>query len=359
MNPSTSSPAALAAARLRDWLLSAQVQQQEGAHAGGVAGALDADGRARYVYPEITGYYLHWLAEVREQAGLDSVRVAAVRATDWARRQFEGGAIPQTRAYLVPAAHDWRNDAVFFFDLAMLLRGLCAAAEARLIALPQSTVRRLLDELDACVSPDGEIHAARTLRKAELPPRWSTLGGPFEVKASSRVALAARHVQLSPRLAAACEALATRYAASAGTLALDMLHPTLYFAEGLLVARPQSAPQLATLLRRCLELQHADGSLPEAQHGSALARSDIVAQALRVGLLLREIGVVEAPTAAELERLAAVLTARIDRDGRIAFLPGATPPQPNVWCGLFAEQALRWFDWQQNGRALPGAEWLV
>jgi hypothetical protein len=30
-----------------------------------------------------------------------------------------------------------------------------------------------------------------------------------------------------------------------------------------------------------------------------------------------------------------------------------------VWCGMFAEQALRWYDWQAQGRALPGAEWLV
>src|SRR4051794_1556748 len=152
-----------AAARLRGWLLSAQVQQREGEHAGGVAGALDERGRARYVYPEITGYYLHWLAEVRDAAGLDEVRVAAARATDWAKRQLDRNAL-QTRSYLVDAPPDWRNDATFFFDLAMLLRGLCAAAEARLIAPPLLTLQRLVGELDKFVSPDGEIHAARVLR---------------------------------------------------------------------------------------------------------------------------------------------------------------------------------------------------
>ena len=351
--------AAAAAAALRTWLISPQVQQREGAHAGGVAGALEADGRARYVYPEITGYYLHWLAEVRDEAGLDEVRVAAARAADWTRRQFERGAVPATRAYLVDAPPDWRNQATFFFDLAMLLRGLCAAAEARLIAPPLTTLQRVVEELARFVSPDGEIHAARTLRPGvELPSRWSTLGGPFEVKASSRVALAARHLALPAHLAAACEALAERYRNSPTRMALDMLHPTLYFAEGLLVARPDAAPQVARLLQRCLELQHDDGSLPEADIGSNVPRSDIIAQTLRLGLLLRAGQVADAPDAAALERLASALIARVDAHGHIAFAPGAAA-QPNVWCGMFAEQALRWYARCCAGKTLPAAEWLV
>jgi len=353
--------AAMAAARLRTWLLSEQVQQREGAHAGGVAGALDPDGRARYVYPEITGYYLHWLAEARDALGLDAARVAAARATDWARRQFDGNRVPSTRAYLIDAAPDWRNDASFFFDLAMLLRGLCAASEARLIAPPLATLQRIVAELEHFVSPDGEIHAARTMRaNAELPSRWSTLGGAFEVKASSRVVLAAQFVALPERLRAACERLADRYLDSPAKIALDMLHPTLYFAEGLLLARPQAAPQIATLLQRCLDLQNDDGSLPEADRASALPRSDIIAQALRISLLLRAADVPDAPRDDALHRLAAALVARVDASGRIAFVPAAHgTAQPNVWCGMFAEQALRWHARWADGKPLPDAAWLV
>ena len=358
---SRSAAASSAAARLRGWLLSPGIQQREGAHAGGVAGSLDAQGRARYVYPEITGYYLHWLAEARDATGLDEARVAAARATDWARRQFERGTLPPTRAYLVDAPHDWRNDAAFFFDFAMLLRGLCAASEARLIAPPLQTLQRIVDELERFVSPDGEIHAARVLRAgAQLPTRWSTLGGAFEVKASSRVTLAARYLSLPPRLQEACEALADRYSDSAQKIALDMLHPTLYFAEGLLVARPRCAGQVAVLLQRLLELQHADGSLPEADRGSPLPRSDIIAQALRVGLLLQVQRVDGAPAPDVLHRLAGALIERVDAAGRIAFVPDTSAAAlPNVWCGMFAEQALRWYGACCEGRPLPGVEWLV
>jgi hypothetical protein len=349
-----------AAARLRSWLLSAQVQQREGAHAGGVAGVLDARGSASYVYPEITGYYLHWLAEARDATGLDEARVAAARAADWARRQLEDGKLPATRTYLVDAPADWRNGASFFFDLAMLLRGLCAAGEAHLIMLPHATLHRLVEELDRFVSAEGEIHAVRALHSsAELPTRWSTLGGPFEVKASSRVALAARHVVLPDRLVAACEHHAERYLRSAGTLALDMLHPTLYFAEGMLVARPRSAPAIAELLQRCLDLQHRDGSLPEAEFATSVPRSDIIAQALRIGLLLCADGVAGAPEPQVLGRLAGALIERVDDNGRIAFVPDSEMAYPNVWCGMFAEQALRWYARWREGNLLPVAEWLV
>ena len=47
---------------LASWLLNGGVQLTRGPHAGGVVGSVDADGRPAYVYPEITGYYMQWLA---------------------------------------------------------------------------------------------------------------------------------------------------------------------------------------------------------------------------------------------------------------------------------------------------------
>jgi hypothetical protein len=48
--------------RVGRWLLGGPAQVREGLHAGAVAGCLQRHGAAAYVYPEITGYYLHWLA---------------------------------------------------------------------------------------------------------------------------------------------------------------------------------------------------------------------------------------------------------------------------------------------------------
>lgn len=341
------------AARLRSWLLGGSVQCTQGAHAGGVFGAFDADGKARYVYPEITGYYLHWLADVAHADAADArLADAATAASDWASRVLADGAVPATRAYVDGSdADDWRNRAVFFFDLAMLLRGLCAAREAGLVSSSQPAIARLVDELARFVD-DGAIRAARTEPGVALPPRWSTLGGPFEVKASSRVELAARHVPLPAALAAACRDLARGYRGDIATLKLDMLHPTLYFAEGMLVAEPDCTAAIATLARRCLALADADGNLPEAED-SAVPRSDILAQTLRVLLLSGDAG------GGEVERVAGALCARVDAEGRLPFRVDVAAPQPNVWCAMFAEQALRWYARAQRGDSLPAAEWLV
>lgn len=341
------------ARRLRRWLLAGSVQCAGGAQAGGVYGAFDGDGQARYVYPEITGYYLHWLADVASADTDPTLRTAAQAAVDWAERVLADGGVPPTRSYVdADGADDWRNQAVFFFDLAMLLRGLCAAHEAGLVALPRQAVARLIDELASFVDANGHLRAVRADAAAALPPRWSTLGGPFEVKASSRVELAARHQPLPAPLARACRALSTSLRGAIATLPLDMLHPTLYFAEGMLVAEPDCAAAIATLARRCLALADAAGNLPEAED-SAVPRSDILAQTLRVLLLT---GSAQDEST---ERLAAALIARVDADGRLPFRVDVAAPQPNVWCAMFAEQALRWYAAARRGLALPMAEWLV
>jgi hypothetical protein len=349
-----------AAARISAWLLSPQVQLREGVHAGAIAGAMDSAGRARYVYPEITGYYLHWLAETYADRGRDALATAASNATGWTARQFEGGAMARTRSYLGGDTADWRNDAVFFFDYAMLLRGLCAAAEADLIAFPRDLVERLTDELDKFAGINCEIRAARVLGSGTiLPARWSTIGGPFEVKACSRVLLAARHVELPTKLSGACARLIDRYAPDTATLALEMLHPTLYFAEGMLLARPHHSGHVAELLARMLRLQRDDGSLPEAEQGSDLPRSDIIAQALRIGLLLRDQSTEHAPDDRALDLLADALLGRVGTDGSVSFRNDVAAREPNVWCSIFAEQALRWYAQWSDGATLPAAEWLV
>lgn len=347
--------AAGTAERLRRWLSSGAVQCGQGAQAGGIYGAFDADGGARYVYPEITGYYLHWLADNGSPHDSDHANLVrrAQAAADWASRALADGKVPATRSYLGGGdSDDWRNHAVFFFDLAMLLRGLCAATEAGLIALPEFAVGRLLEELAAFVDADGKIRAARLLTPGyTLPTRWSTLGGPFEVKASSRVELAARHLPLPPELATACRALAQSYRTQIATLPLQMLHPTLYFAEGMLVAEADCRADIAVLAQRCLALADGAGNLPEAED-SSVPRSDIIAQTLRV-LLLCDAADERADT------LAAALCARVDAGGRLPFRVDLDQPQPNVWCAMFAEQALRWYAQARRGQALPAAEWLV
>src|SRR5947207_32744 len=110
--------------RLACWLLDSGVQLAEGAQCGGVAGALDDTGRARYVYPEITGYYLEWLAS-RVHRGDPAAPLAAHAnaAQQWLSRWIVVQPAPLTRVHLDSVAADWRNHGMFAFDYAMVLRG--------------------------------------------------------------------------------------------------------------------------------------------------------------------------------------------------------------------------------------------
>src|SRR6266446_5666404 len=77
---------------IADWLLHSNVRIRSGRHAGAIAGWLNEHGEPEFAYPEITGYYLSWLAFVASlRQGLD-VRPAttAVRSRHGMPRATRG-----------------------------------------------------------------------------------------------------------------------------------------------------------------------------------------------------------------------------------------------------------------------------
>jgi len=290
-----------ASAALRRWLLDGPAQLRAGEHAGGVAGSLDADGRAAYVYVEITGYYLHWLAGLDADAARRATRARA--AIDWCERRFAAG-VPATRIYLDDAVPDWRNQATFLFDLAMLAGGIARAVRAGLVEAPHELLARLTAELERLVV-DGALTPLRRLDAAAvLPDRWSTRFDRFELKAATRVLMLQEIGELPAGLLEACRRCVAQRAPEAAQAPVEWLHPTLYFLEGVLACDRAHWPGAAALLQRVLAFDDGAGALPEAPESSAVRRSDIIAQALRVGLVLRRDDVPGAPTPAQLDRLA-------------------------------------------------------
>jgi hypothetical protein len=327
-----------AAARLRHWLLEGPAQLRGGEHAGGVAGSFDAHGRAGYVYGEITGYYLHWLAGLPGERTPRAVRAAA--AVGWCERQFARG-LPSTRIALIATEPDWRNDAVFLFDLAMLAGGVARAVAHGLVPVPAEWCESLGAALAGFVH-DGRLQPLRRLRhEAVLPDRWSTRPDNFTVKAATRILMLSAVTSLPVAVVDACRALVAERAPLAAQAPVELLHPTLYYLEGVLAAERAWWPGAAPLLARMLALANADHALPEAPDAPGVWRSDVLAQALRVGVLLQAHGVPGAPPRARLDALAQALAARVDAQGAIPFRTDA-PPLANVWCAMFAEQALRW-----------------
>lgn len=341
---------ATTAQALRDWLVSGPAQVQSGPEAGAVAGTIEPSGAVHYVYGEITGYYLHWLA-----TGAVDVANATRKARSalaWVVRRYTGDQLPPTRIHLVEAPDDWRNHVQFCFDLAMLVGGLAKAEARGLIEVPPALWLRLGTAL-AQFADGTRITALPLEDRTPLPQRWSTSNGPFLAKAASRILLAPARAMLPTHVLQSAKATLEGAGASATEAPIEMLHPSLYAIEGMICSDATPAAVSARGLERVLAFDPGDGQLPEAPD-STVPRSDVIAQALRLAVWLRAHGVDGAPPDREMETLAIALMARVRTDGSIAFRPDSAEPQINSWCAMFAQQALDWYSRWRTAGVLAG-----
>src|SRR5262245_58173543 len=104
------------------WLTTSNIRIREGQHRGAVAGWLNVEGVPSFVYPKVTVYYLSWLASLPKAS--EEVRTATNEALAWFTRIANGELPLLTRYYASPHEGDWRNGAMFTFDLAMAVRGI-------------------------------------------------------------------------------------------------------------------------------------------------------------------------------------------------------------------------------------------
>ncbi len=299
--------------RVGRWIARCPFQRADGA----IAGVLDVAGAPLYLYGEIAGYWLRWSALYAP----DPVRMSCAIA--WLTRQWSG---PGPGATRLGAMDDWRNRAVFSFDVAMILRGLADVApllgEARLEGL----ARRLSAWLEVMVNPEGRLDACRGVGSEALPDRWSTREGPFQTKTAAAV-LDTPASWTSPRVHAAARRTLAHWKGRAGEQ--RDWHPRLYALEG--DPGPEGKGDIAGLVAG----SPAVGIFTEAVDDStSVRRADVQAQALR----LLTLGPGASPSI--VRRVAAGLLPHIRKDGSIGF--SLDDSGSNVWCALFAHQALDW-----------------
>jgi hypothetical protein len=343
-----------AARRLERWLLQ-RPQLAEGPQSGAVVGTDDA--RSPYAYPEITGYYLTWLdfLSATDPPRPEGTRPAAMRATTWLRAVLTAER-PRTRAYLDPArdGDDWRNSAVFAFDVGMVLRGAAAWCA------PADPLRdRCADLLGRLRDTDGAWLSARPLPGGgSLPERWSTRPGPHLLKVAGG-ALAWADPAAERTVADSARATLARYAPGLKASLPTMSHPSLYAMEGLLQAEHAGHTDFQD------ELVQAYRTLDDGCHGGApreyvgrptsRLRTDVLAQTLRIGCVLAGRGLLDGHRADRLPMLADRLAALVAADGGLPFEPGDATA--NTWCAMFAHQALRYFERFRADGPVPG-EWV-
>jgi len=314
-------PQPLPLATLRDrvghWLKAAPIQHIQEARHGGIAGYLDAAGRPGFIYGEVTGYWLRWASLY---APNPEPMTAAVRCI---ARQWSGTSPAPTRA---GAFRDWRNGAVFSFDLAMILRGLADAVPVVGEAWCAKAASLIVPWLERMIGPNGTLLSHLALGTGELPDRWSTRCGPYQAKTASAILRVPDH-WLSPALEAAARRTLAVWKGKA--TAHRELHARFYAVEGMMNGADLLDPAaILTSIR-------GEGRFPERIGNPRIEfRADIQAQALR--LLCLAPGVPRFV----LDTVSAGLCRHIRGDGSVSFRVGE--PDANVWCAQFTHQALDW-----------------
>jgi len=307
------------------WLLTSNLRIREGPHRGALAGWLDANAAPAFLYPEITGYYLSWLASL--PAPSEEIRAAAIETIGWFAQIATGGLPLLTRYYPSPNEDDWRNRAIFTFDLAMAARGISDARHVSLADDGHAPLQYLLDVMtEDCRA--GEGLPAYIRARGALPERWSTRPGPYQLKPAAAILF---RVKDAPRELrdAAWNTWDRWWPVPLEVNEPDDLHPALYALEGLIeVGRYGVSDALELAESRLADVAE---KLPRWPND---LRSDVVAQTLRLCSVFES-------HQHRIAGLRQLLAEFMQNDGRVSFKrSGWSPLHWSAGSAMFAYSGL-------------------
>lgn len=352
--------------RIKAWLMKAPIQLEKGPHIGGIAGWLDDQNRMDFVYGEITGYYLTFLAWLSRSTRSDlAIQKKMNAALHWFGNFNGNRRAPLTRHYLKPGAGDWRNRLCFSFDLAMMLRGVSMVPregnQDRAAELRTAIIRKL----EAFVDENGRLLPVLPVEgnSPDTPERWSTMPGPWQVKAAAAI-LSSDMEGRSARLHSA--AINTVNYWRGRHAPVENLHSYLYSMEGLMMFGllyhdPTVWDETGRMFEHLMAFQRKDGGLPVSfTDTDAADRSDVVAQALRIGCILKALG--RLANTIHISRLALLsrnLARFVSPEGSVCFYPQTVKEgiYRNVWSAMFSFQAFLFYNGLEEGTATP-EEWI-
>jgi hypothetical protein len=330
--------------RVEAWLLNGSGQWRGGPHHGAIAGWLGRNNRPEVLYPEIAGYFLTWvrfldeLASARQAVADEKARQAA----KWLLVRFETESTLPTRYWLQPTGADWRNNALFSFDLAMIYRGLRCVENLLDEQLRHQLLGYLIPHLLRFCPLNGTLVPCLPRDQYSVPQRWSTQPGPHQLKTAAALLFSSNDVP-SEIESAAINTYERWVSSAAGEDGIDNPHAMLYAIEGLIlfgIHGREEAWELASnryqqLLRRLRS-----------------SRCDVVAQALRAGCILHSRDLLTDQFCNRvLPNLANALLAFMGPDGELFYT--RTKSHRNVWGALFAHQALLFYHKWRGRNGLP------
>lgn len=265
------------------WLLYSPIQIQEGEHRGGIAGWLDAQNQPQFAYGEIAGYYLSSLSFMA-QSNCDAPKInhRMRNAVEWLNVCYKNNPIPATRYYLNSnISKDWRNQVIFSFDLAMIVRGLSKAGSVLGASICADVLAQVCNLLSCLLDDDGCFRSHVALNNAvNIPITWSTQPGLYQVKTAAAILLSQAPANLRCAAKLTLHKESKRLAASCFS---SDLHPLFYYLEGLLLLAVHRFDEkvwatITDVYSVVMEYQADNGSLPASlSNRSVASRSDVIA----------------------------------------------------------------------------------
>ena len=355
------------------WILNSSIQSEK----GGFYAWYDSDkGEYPYLYSEISGYGITALLFLSKLFGADELIGRARMSADWLIRTSlhpSGGV--RTRLYkndeTADETYSFSAENIFSFDTGMVLNGMInlhgVTSEKRFLETAGILAEFLIKNMQ---NRDGSLSAVYNAKKKTKivlkDNKWSSQSGPFHAKVSMGLAdlfEITGNTRYKNAAIKICEYALTRQNES-GRFITDNesgttnLHPHCYAAEGLLYAgRCFDIPDFIKSSGKAAEWIFSHISPrginelydPHTNAFNDLRRSDVLAQALRLGLLHSfDQGI---------EDLRAVLLEHQDNSDdkrrRGGFYYSLDRQDINSWCTMFAVQALAYY---QHRRLMPNGK---
>ncbi len=303
-----------------------------------------------YIYGEITGYFLSFCAGVCANQPAMKERLLPIMTNhiEWLDSVIKDGF--KTR-YMLNGKKDWRNSAIFPFDVAMIIRGLQDVSSYLDVNATLELYKALFklfmgknkDTINPYISVDGTI----------LTDKWSTRFDVHFMKIVANVlpALSSQSdISIYNLLNKKADEL---YRYNMKYLLKTDSHPLMYYLEGILllcecgnfdeIKMKKYQKKAKEVYLNIIQLIGDDLLLDNPTTGTYV-RSDVLAQFVRIGVLLINNELLPAETMNYIKRILDYICDKHVVEGRVCFFDKNKDENfYNTWCAMFLYQALDYF----------------
>ena len=321
-------------------------------HTGGMMGWVDATTKKHeYLYGEITGYYLSLLAYIYSHGNdIDKGLLTAEmrKQITWLLNELNADNGLITRKYY-ETTDDWKNNAVFLFDVTMILRGINSVSNVCAIDVAPEALVQYKNLLE------------RFKKEESLEPFLLVKSGVMPVKWATRVDIHYLKIIAALTEIGGYEKVVAHYIdyfsnnISRQHLMDTPTHPLMYYFEGWLALKNKKLTSVKfdqlnfNQFMEFLDENH-NKTLTNRWSGDGEIRSDIVAQVIRIAAILFHCSMM---SEADYIKYVNPLLSQLEKFyllGYICFFRNTSEINHfNAWSAMFSYQALDFVQLLNNG----------